>query len=89
MLGYIFLVWLTTLLNLWSFQLVYFFWIYVFIFEFRLKLLAQWSGYLLIDDVWAGMNITRSQKKWLWQYLQKGYQQKMLLWILVNKLYVF
>ena len=35
------------------------------------------------------MNTTRSQMKWLWLYLQGVYQQEMLLFSLVNRLYVY
>ena len=52
------------------------------------KLPAQLCDYSLIDSR-ADMNTTRSQRKWLWQYLQKEYQQKMCLLTLVNRLYVY
>lgn len=50
---------------------------------------------LVREDPWSlrfmvcisGMNSTRSLKKWLWLYLQRVYQPKMLLLTLVNKLY--
>lgn len=45
--------------------------------------------FIYLIDAWTDMNITKSLKKWLSQYLQKEYQQTMLLWTSVNKLYVF